>query len=224
MAAEGGKAARVSAGSLLREFFISYRRDDAPGYAGRLADALTHRLGDRVEIFIDVDSITPGIDFADRIHDAVGQCDVLVELIGLDGRRSRRRTERSDWQILTTSSASNSRRRSAAAYRSSRRGRPRRGLPSVDEIPESLTPIVRREAIACCATRASTLTFRGWLTPSGFYPTSKRARTIPLAVAGVIAVVALVGIAYLVLKPSGGGYPNAAEKSLLSPCARSSPS
>ena len=61
--------------------FISYRRDDASGTAGRLYDRLAARLGtDRV--FMDVDSISPGYDFAKAIEYAVARCDVVLALIG----------------------------------------------------------------------------------------------------------------------------------------------
>src|SRR3990170_9126453 len=61
--------------------FISYRRDDSAGHAGRLYDALVSRFGQE-SVFMDVDEIGPGADFADVIEDAVGRCDVLVALIG----------------------------------------------------------------------------------------------------------------------------------------------
>jgi hypothetical protein len=38
--------------------FINYRRDDAPGVAGRLHDYLTRSFSRR-ELFIDVDAIKP---------------------------------------------------------------------------------------------------------------------------------------------------------------------
>jgi TIR domain-containing protein len=61
--------------------FISYRRNDSAGYAGRLYDRLADRLGyDRV--FMDVDSIEPGVDFGEVIQAAVASCQVLVALIG----------------------------------------------------------------------------------------------------------------------------------------------
>jgi predicted ATPase len=61
--------------------FINYRRDDAAGDAGRLYDALTARFG-RGSVFMDVDTIQPGADFAEVINQAVESCDVLVTVIG----------------------------------------------------------------------------------------------------------------------------------------------
>jgi TIR domain len=60
--------------------FISYRRDDSEGQAGRLFEGLKGRFGqDRV--FIDVASIELGRDFRSIIDEHVGSCDVLLALI-----------------------------------------------------------------------------------------------------------------------------------------------
>lgn len=61
--------------------FINYRRDDAAGDAGRLFDVLTARFG-KGAVFMDVEAIQPGADFADVIKQAVGSCDVVVTVIG----------------------------------------------------------------------------------------------------------------------------------------------
>ena len=61
--------------------FVSYRREEAGHVAGRLADRLAKRFGTS-NVFIDVDSIEPGIDFADAIQHAIDRCDVLLALIG----------------------------------------------------------------------------------------------------------------------------------------------
>jgi class 3 adenylate cyclase/tetratricopeptide (TPR) repeat protein len=74
--------------------FISYRRGDAAGHAGRLYDRLREHFGAE-RIFIDVEAIEPGVDFVGRIEDAVGACEILLALIGRswaaaahpDGRR-----------------------------------------------------------------------------------------------------------------------------------------
>lgn len=61
--------------------FISYRREDTSGEAGRLADDLNARFGN-ASVFIDVDSISPGVNFEDRIHSALSACQVSLVLIG----------------------------------------------------------------------------------------------------------------------------------------------
>ena len=65
----------------VRGVFVSYRRDDTSGYAGRLVDSLKSRLPN-LPIFMDIDSIRPGQDFSDIIGKAVGRDTVLLALIG----------------------------------------------------------------------------------------------------------------------------------------------
>jgi WD40 repeat protein len=61
--------------------FISYRRDDSAGFAGRIYDRLKERLG-RADVFFDVDNIEPGVDFVEVLSERVGACDALVAIIG----------------------------------------------------------------------------------------------------------------------------------------------
>jgi len=61
--------------------FISYRRDDSAYVAAMLHERLTRQFGsDRV--FFDIDNIPLGVDFREHLGDAVGQCDVLLAVIG----------------------------------------------------------------------------------------------------------------------------------------------
>jgi hypothetical protein len=64
--------------------FISYRREDSAGHAGRLFDRISNHFGNRIKIFMDIDSIAPGEDFISVIESAVGSCDVLVAVLGRD--------------------------------------------------------------------------------------------------------------------------------------------
>jgi hypothetical protein len=61
--------------------FISYRRQESSGLAGRLYDRLAARLGDD-QVFMDVDTIALGVDFAEVIAQAVSSCQVLLAVIG----------------------------------------------------------------------------------------------------------------------------------------------
>jgi hypothetical protein len=61
--------------------FVSYRREDSAGIAGRIYDRLADRLG-RQRVFFDVDSIPPGVDFVRLLSEQVGDCDLLVAIIG----------------------------------------------------------------------------------------------------------------------------------------------
>src|ERR1700728_367843 len=61
--------------------FINYRRDDAPGVAGRLFDYLALKFPPG-SLFMDVDAMNPGIDFAKQLDTQVTQCRVLLAVIG----------------------------------------------------------------------------------------------------------------------------------------------
>ena len=64
-----------------RGIFLSYRREDAAPYARLLQFQLRERLPN-VPVFMDLDSIEPGLDFAQVIRQAVESCALLVVLIG----------------------------------------------------------------------------------------------------------------------------------------------
>ncbi len=61
--------------------FINYRRHDCGGHAGRLYDHLVERFGAE-SVFMDIDGIEPGLDFGERIDQAIGSCALLLALIG----------------------------------------------------------------------------------------------------------------------------------------------
>jgi hypothetical protein len=80
--------------------FISYRREDSAGHAGRLYDRLAARFGPE-RVFMDVDSIKPGADFVDSIDAAMARCRAAIVLIGprwltATDDQGRRRLERPD--------------------------------------------------------------------------------------------------------------------------------
>ena len=61
--------------------FISYRRSDTAGHAGRLYDSLQAHFG-RDNVFMDLSAIDSGENFVDAIETAVRSCDALVAIIG----------------------------------------------------------------------------------------------------------------------------------------------
>jgi hypothetical protein len=63
--------------------FISYRRGDAAGFAGRLCDSLERHLPTE-QIFRDVDGLAPGQDFVAAIETRLRQCRVCLAVIGRD--------------------------------------------------------------------------------------------------------------------------------------------
>jgi hypothetical protein len=70
--------------------FINYRRDDTPGYSGRIHDRLAALFGTQA-VFMDLDDIRPGVNFVRAIEEGVAACEVMLVLIGkrwLDSRDS----------------------------------------------------------------------------------------------------------------------------------------
>ena len=57
----------------MAKIFLSYRRQDSAGVAGRIYDRLRAHFGDDA-VFMDIDSIPFGEDFREHIDAAVGQC------------------------------------------------------------------------------------------------------------------------------------------------------
>ena len=126
--------------------FISYRRDDSSGFAGRLYDRLAQRFGaDRV--FMDIDTIRPGHEFAADIERALSECGACIVLIGRnwesitlpDGRR--RLDEPTDFVRLEVAAAI---RRGVAVFPVLVEGaKP----PSAASLPEEIRDVSGRQAI-----------------------------------------------------------------------------
>jgi hypothetical protein len=70
----------MSAETMAR-IFISYRRGDTGGYAGRLCDRLTARFGSD-QVFMDIQDIHPGQNFVTSIEDTIATCDCVIVVIG----------------------------------------------------------------------------------------------------------------------------------------------
>jgi hypothetical protein len=94
----------------VRAIFISYRREDAEGEAGRLFDELVATFGED-SVFMDVAAIEVGRDFRKAIDESVATCGVLLALIGRnwldtkDATGKRRLDNPSDFVRLETASA-----------------------------------------------------------------------------------------------------------------------
>jgi hypothetical protein len=63
------------------KIFISYRRDDSEGEAGRLFDRLKNHYG-RDFVFIDSQTLAPGESFSSVIENAVSTSDLVIVVIG----------------------------------------------------------------------------------------------------------------------------------------------
>ena len=89
---------------MAQRIFISYRRDDSRGYAGRLQGDLSRRYSEE-HVFRDIE-IPPGADFGEYITSLVDKCNVVLAIIGpgwLDARNregERRLDDPQDWVRL----------------------------------------------------------------------------------------------------------------------------
>jgi hypothetical protein len=63
------------------KIFVSYRRDDSAGHAGRVTDRLEREFG-RDLLFMDVDGIPLGVNFVKVLNEEVAKCGALLAVIG----------------------------------------------------------------------------------------------------------------------------------------------
>ena len=125
--------------------FISYRRDDAAGYAGRLYDRLATHFGAE-RVFMDVEGIEPGADFVEAIERAVGSCEALIVIIGdewlaADGAGRRRLDDPTDFVRVETATAL------ARGIRVVPVLVEGAVMPRADQLPADLVPLTRRQAV-----------------------------------------------------------------------------
>lgn len=135
-----------STGSVPLRIFMSYRRADTGWAAVSLFDRLADQFG-RDNIFKDVDSIDLGEDFVEAITTAVGTSDALLALIGnqwltaTDQNGRRRLDDPGDFVRLEIEAALT---RGVRIIPILVDGAP---MPHEDQLPESLAPLVRRQAL-----------------------------------------------------------------------------
>jgi hypothetical protein len=126
--------------------FVSYRRQDTSHLAGRLYDRLASALGEE-NVFIDVDMIQLGEDFAEAISRAVTACEVLLAVIGpnwltaADMRGSRRLDDPYDFVRLEIEAALTGGVRVIPVLVEDA------AMPGRQDLPESLAGLARRSAL-----------------------------------------------------------------------------
>jgi hypothetical protein len=130
----------------MRAIFISYRREDAEGQAGRLFDDLVADFGDD-SVFMDVAGLEPGRDFRRAIDEQVASCGVLLAVIGKDwldakGESGQRRLDDPmDFVRLETASAL---KRDIPVIPVLVRGA---SMPRVEDLPEDLKELAFRNGV-----------------------------------------------------------------------------
>jgi hypothetical protein len=126
--------------------FINYRRDDSSGVAGRLHDSLAPKFG-RNKLFMDVDNIPVGRDFEDYLNSQVAACDAMLAIIGpnwvntKDESGQRRLDNPEDFVVIEIGAALTRKIPVVPVLVDGAR------MPKASELPDSLKPLARRQAI-----------------------------------------------------------------------------
>ncbi|MGB7085596.1 MAG: SUMF1/EgtB/PvdO family nonheme iron enzyme [Phormidesmis sp.] len=129
----------------MSRIFISYRRTDSAAEAGRIYDYLENKFGYE-SIFKDVDTIDAGDDFRERLNEAVGQCQILLAVIGRswlqakDEAGRRRLDNPADWVRLEIETALQRKIRVIPILLEGV------AMPTVSDLPEALQPLAYRNA------------------------------------------------------------------------------
>jgi hypothetical protein len=130
---------------MARKIFINYRRDDSSATAGRLRDRLAQVFNED-NVFMDVDSIPAGVDFADYLESQIASCDVCLVLIGLnwldtkDEHGRRRLDDPNDYVTVEIAAALTRNIRVVPVTIDGAR------IPTADELPAPIKPLARRNA------------------------------------------------------------------------------
>jgi hypothetical protein len=145
VAAEGDGHLDTGMDTSADRVFISYRRDDAAGYAGRLEESLEKRLG-RGSVFRDVLDIPPGEDFVAAIRARLAGAQTVLVLIGPrwaggDTPGTRRIDAATDFVRLEVAAALDSGARVVPVLL------PGAKMPAEDSLPAPLQALARRNAL-----------------------------------------------------------------------------
>ncbi len=172
--------------------FLSYRRADGAAYAGRLYDSLHARLGRRVDLFMDVEKLTPGVDFVEALDAAIARCRVVLVVIDptwtsvRSGDGTRRLDDDQDWVRREVAHS---------LVRPDLRVIPvlvgGATMPTEAKLPDDLRALARREAFEVTASSWSRDVDALAEQLGG---KSSRARRPALFAAAALAVVAVIGI------------------------------
>jgi tetratricopeptide (TPR) repeat protein len=130
----------------MARIFISYRRDDSAGHVGWMRSLLIQKFG-ADEIFRDLDTIPPGVDFVEAIEQAVASCEVLLAVIGprwLTATNSRGQLRLENPEDLVRVEIAAALDRNIRVIPVLVQDAP---MPRSDELPQPLARLARRNAI-----------------------------------------------------------------------------
>jgi hypothetical protein len=196
--------------------FLSYRRGDVGGYAGRLTDVLLQRLGAK-NVFHDVTVIAPGQDYTAAIDRALDDSDAVLVMIGpgwltaATPQATRRLFEADDYVRLELAGALHRNVRVVPVLVGGA------SLPVAADLPDELQGLVQRQAVVLHDetwyqdVEGLVRSLRG----EPAVPTRQSRRWL---VAGAVAVVLVVsGVAVWWWGPGNGGQTGSAAE--LAACA-----
>jgi TIR domain/PASTA domain len=126
--------------------FVSYRRKDSAGHAGRLFDRLRDHFG-AASVFRDVDQLKAGDDFVEALARAVDSCNVFILVIGrdwVDARNERGERRLEDPEDFIRLEVETALRRKVLVLPVLVEGA---AMPDPASLPEPLRPLARRQAI-----------------------------------------------------------------------------
>lgn len=205
----------------MNRIFLSYRRDDSAGFAGRLADALEAEFGTG-SVFRDVDDIQPGEDFVQAIQSHLHEVGAVLVMIGPSWLKAgadglRRLDDPEDFVRQEIQAALGSDKPLIPLLVGGAR------MPTADELPPSLAALARRQAVVL-----SDVSWRGdmaqliaslrvLLPAVGGGQTKQRRRLI---LGGTAAVIVLLSL-YAALRfiPGASGPETPAQPSVNQPAA-----
>jgi hypothetical protein len=121
--------------------FLSYRREDSAGHEGRICEHLGAVFGPE-HVFMDVQDITPGQDFADAIEQTISACQAVVVVIG--PRWAADFKERSGGEDFVRHEVAVALRRNVTVIPVLVGGAV---MPSAGDLPDILSPLSRRQAL-----------------------------------------------------------------------------
>ena len=129
----------------MTSLFISYRREDGAGHAGRLYDRLSVRFG-ADQVFIDHYDLAPGEDFPRAIEASLARADIVLALIGprwieaRDPQGRLRLAQPEDFVRQELLAALGARKRVVPVLIGGAR------MPSAEQLPDALAALARLQA------------------------------------------------------------------------------
>jgi hypothetical protein len=199
----------------MNAIFVSYRREDSAGHAGRLFDRLSEVFG-KDSVFQDVDDLHAGDDFVQGIADAMAGCKACLVVIGRGwtGARSdssnRRLDKPGDFVRIEVETAL---KRGIVTIPVLVQGAT---VPKASELPESIRGLTRHQAVELSDSR--------WDFDSGqlidqlrvvLGVKKPRARKVDPRIAVVLSILIVAGVGASQLWPDRGSTADAADAALL---------